>query len=131
MCHIELETLKPERAPLPMTETGYRSILITAPELEDEGGAEALVLGMLNEAAKSGNGRKPNCNAASSRFFDISKTISIKIIKNIHFFMWHTDNINMTVPNEIENQVRALRKTIIAALNIRAVFADLRTFSQP
>ena len=52
MCHIEIETLKPERAALPVTESGYRSIFITAPELEEEGGVKTLVLGMLDEAAQ-------------------------------------------------------------------------------
>ena len=52
MSHIELQTLKPEGAALPITATGYRSIFIPAPQLEEEGGVRALVLGMLDEAAK-------------------------------------------------------------------------------
>lgn len=52
MSHIELETLTPERAALPITETGYRSIHIAAPQLEEAGGVEAMIINALDEAAQ-------------------------------------------------------------------------------
>ncbi|MGH1432564.1 MAG: hypothetical protein ACRBB4_15785 [Neptuniibacter sp.] len=51
MSHVEIKTIKPEQASLPITDTGYRSIYITAPELTDHGGAKAFILKALNDAA--------------------------------------------------------------------------------
>jgi hypothetical protein len=53
MSHVEIKTIKPLRAELPITDTGYRSIYITAPELADHGGAKAFILNALNEAAEN------------------------------------------------------------------------------
>jgi len=53
MSHIEIRTLEPERAPLPITETGYRSHFVHEPTVREWGGPEALVRAMLDDAAKS------------------------------------------------------------------------------
>lgn len=43
MAHLEVESVSPKRAPLPITETGYRSHFIHAEAVEREGGPEAYV----------------------------------------------------------------------------------------
>ena len=50
--HLEIETTSPERAALPITETGYRSHFLPTGEIEAMGGATAYVLAWLDEAAK-------------------------------------------------------------------------------
>ena len=47
--HIEVRA----NQPLPITNTGYRSLFLTLPEVEKEGGAEKLVQNWLHEASKS------------------------------------------------------------------------------
>jgi len=49
MAHLEIESLSPKRAPLPMTETGYRSHFIHADEVEQMGGVEAYVEAWITE----------------------------------------------------------------------------------
>ena len=49
--HIQIETLEPQRAPLPITETGYRSHFIAKGIVEDAGGPSAYVLAWLNDSA--------------------------------------------------------------------------------
>lgn len=51
--HIELTVIEPEGAPIPVTETGYRSHFIPSALLEDYGGAVAFVTAWLNNEAKS------------------------------------------------------------------------------
>lgn len=53
--HIELASLDPERAPLPITETGYRSHFTTAETVAAYGGPVAFVTTWIEEeAAKPG-----------------------------------------------------------------------------
>ena len=47
VAHLELQTLKPERATLPMTETGYRSHFTDREDIEQAGGAVAYVRAWL------------------------------------------------------------------------------------
>ena len=47
--HIEINA----NQRLPFTQTGYRSLFLTLPEVEKEGGAEKLVQTWLNEASKA------------------------------------------------------------------------------
>lgn len=49
--HIEVETVDPERAPLPITETGYRSHFTTAETVAAYGGPVAFVRTWLEEEA--------------------------------------------------------------------------------
>ena len=51
MAHLEVESVKPARAPLPITETGYRSHFIHPDELALWDRPEAFVLEWLNDAA--------------------------------------------------------------------------------
>ena len=53
MSHIEIETLNPKKAPLPLTGTGYRSIFTPEMNIEEMGGVEEFILAMLDDAAKS------------------------------------------------------------------------------
>lgn len=38
VAHLQLQSVKPERAELPVTETGYRSLFISANRVAEEGG---------------------------------------------------------------------------------------------
>ncbi|MGA0546824.1 hypothetical protein ACO2Q1_16255 [Brevundimonas sp. VNH65] len=51
--HIEIHVLSPARAPLPITETGYRSHFLPPVYVEDAGGPVAYVLAWLDQAAQS------------------------------------------------------------------------------
>jgi hypothetical protein len=51
--HLEIKSINPERAPLPMTETGYKSHLHTQGTIEAcEGGVVGQVTAWLDEEAK-------------------------------------------------------------------------------
>jgi hypothetical protein len=52
IAHLEIETQEPVRAPLPMTETGYRSHFIGQGIVEEAGGPAAYVWAWLEDAAK-------------------------------------------------------------------------------
>ena len=49
------------------------------------------------------------------------KISDAEIIQNIHVLVGDADNVNSVVADDIENQVRTLRKRIIAFFNIRTV----------
>ena len=51
--HLEIRTVKPEKAELPITETGYLSHFLQPEELDEAGGAVAFVIAALDGAAKS------------------------------------------------------------------------------
>jgi len=53
MHHIEVRSISPENAPLPITETGYRSIFITEPELSANGGVLKYMTNYIEQEAKS------------------------------------------------------------------------------
>lgn len=53
VAHLELESLRPERAPLPVTGTGYRSHFTSRAEVEAYGGAASFVQQWLDLDAKS------------------------------------------------------------------------------
>lgn len=52
LAHIELESVEPARAPLPVTETGYRSLFLEAADVQCAGGPCDYALKWLDEAAK-------------------------------------------------------------------------------
>jgi hypothetical protein len=52
MAHLEIESINPKRAPLPITETGYRSHFIHVAEVENMGGPEAYVTAWIGCLAK-------------------------------------------------------------------------------
>lgn len=51
--HLQVEATAPERAPLPITETGYRSHFTSAEAVAAYGGPVAFVTAWLNDAAAS------------------------------------------------------------------------------
>lgn len=51
--HLELRALEPERAPLPMTETGYRSHFAPASVIAEVGGPVAFVKEWLDQSGGS------------------------------------------------------------------------------
>ena len=51
--HIAVESVKPERAQLPITETGYRSHFTTIEKVDEWGGPVAFVVAWLDDEAKS------------------------------------------------------------------------------
>lgn len=51
--HLQLESIAPERAKLPVTETGYRSHFTTRDVIEEAGGPVAFTLAWLDAAALS------------------------------------------------------------------------------
>ena len=50
--HLQIEAVKPERARLPITETGYLSHFIGRHVIESAGGPSAYMTAWLDEAAK-------------------------------------------------------------------------------
>ena len=50
--HLEIESIKPKRAPLPITETGYRSHFMQAPDLINAGGPVTFVTAWIGQEAK-------------------------------------------------------------------------------
>ncbi|RTL71930.1 MAG: hypothetical protein EKK41_07385 [Hyphomicrobiales bacterium] len=51
--HVEVESLKPTRAPLPITETGYKSHFLPALELVNAGGPVTFVTAWLDALART------------------------------------------------------------------------------
>ena len=51
--HIEVHVVRPKRAPIPITETGYRSHFIDTLELISAGGAVTFVTAWLDRGAES------------------------------------------------------------------------------
>ena len=60
MAHLEIESIKPTRAPLPITETGYRSHFTLAHHVNRYGSAEAFVEAWLQDAENSPAWRRAN-----------------------------------------------------------------------
>lgn len=50
--HVEIESIAPSRAPLPITDTGYKSHFLPALDLVNAGGPVTFVTGWLNAEAK-------------------------------------------------------------------------------
>ena len=51
--HLEIQTTAPEREPLPITETGYRSHFVAAEDIDEAGGPVPYVTAWLDHAANS------------------------------------------------------------------------------
>lgn len=56
--HIEVESLSPKKAPLPITETGYRSYFIAPLDLVNDGGPVTFVTAWLDREAKGKDWQK-------------------------------------------------------------------------
>jgi len=53
VAHLQVKSISPIKAPLPFTNTGYRSAYLSKERTEEMGGVEAYVLAWLNHEAKS------------------------------------------------------------------------------
>jgi hypothetical protein len=53
LAHLEIESIDPAKAPLPMTETGYRSWFGAPADVDAEGGPVAFVCAWLDHEARS------------------------------------------------------------------------------
>jgi hypothetical protein len=53
MAHLEVESVKPKHAPLPITETGYRSHFINRINVDHMGGPEAYVEAWIDEMSRT------------------------------------------------------------------------------
>lgn len=51
--HIEVRSTDPPKAPLPVTETGYRSLFLPSGDIEEYGGVERYVLDWIEGSSKS------------------------------------------------------------------------------
>ena len=64
LSHIETRSVRPHHAPLPITDTGFRSIFMTEPEVLKHGGEVSLVLYCLKKGRRVRHGqrrmKKPN-----------------------------------------------------------------------
>ncbi len=69
MAHLEIESLSPPRAPLPMTDTGYRSHFIPPQEVERFGGPEAYVEAWIAELSDSTAWRQTHASARQLALF--------------------------------------------------------------
>jgi hypothetical protein len=68
--HLTINVIAPEKAPLPITETGYRSQFVETGVVEAKGGPAAYVLAWLDEAATN---RKWKLAEAKWRQLDLFK----------------------------------------------------------
>jgi len=68
--HLQIRSLVPERAPLPITETGYLSHFVPIGTIEaNEGDVVAQVLAWLDETAQSPEWQEHLANAAQGDLF--------------------------------------------------------------
>ena len=58
VAHLELEAISPKRAPLPITETGYRSHFLPPGEVEQAGGPASFARAWLDHEARTPAWRK-------------------------------------------------------------------------
>ena len=65
--HLEIKSIDPEKAPLPITDTGYKSHFIDKASIECHGNAMDYVLAWLDEVAKAPKwqGQKESANQYS------------------------------------------------------------------
>jgi len=69
MVHIELRTVQPAKAPLPVTETGYRSYFVHAEHVAEYESPIAFVLAWLDHAATDDNWKQTELAARQFRLF--------------------------------------------------------------
>ncbi len=72
--HIEVESLAPKRAPLPITETGYHSHSIDAVELREAGGAKSFVEAWLARESRSKDWQKQDLARGQGDHFQWAET---------------------------------------------------------
>jgi hypothetical protein len=69
MGHLQVESITPEKAPLPITETGYRSHFTTPQTVAALGGLVAFVLAWLDEEGETPVWRKREQSAQQFSLF--------------------------------------------------------------
>jgi hypothetical protein len=69
LAHIEVEAITPARAPLPITETGYRSHFTSAEEIAEAGGPVAFIRAALDSAADDPAWKKREAAARQYQLF--------------------------------------------------------------
>lgn len=67
--HVEVESIAPKRAPLPITETGYKSCFIDWRQLKEAGGPVAFIEGWLARETQSKAWRKRDLAARQGDLF--------------------------------------------------------------
>lgn len=67
--HLEIWSIAPERSPLPMTETGYRSHFLAQGVVEEAGGASAYVLAWLEHDAQGRQWREQQAKGRQLSLF--------------------------------------------------------------
>lgn len=68
--HLTIESIAPEKAPFPLTETGYRSHFISAAELQEAGGAKSYVTAWLEQESRSEKWRRKDQASRQGSLFD-------------------------------------------------------------
>jgi len=69
LSHVEVRSIKPRNVPIPITETGYRSMWIRAPQLATYGGVVEYVTSYIQEEAKSQEWRDYQQNSRQFNLF--------------------------------------------------------------
>jgi hypothetical protein len=69
MAHLEVESIAPARAPLPITETGYRSLFTPFANVQGYDDPEAYVEAWLHQASFSPEWRSGEANRAQLSLF--------------------------------------------------------------
>ncbi len=72
--HLEIESMKPKKAPLPITETGYRSHFMAPLELMNAGGPVTFVTAWLDTEAKGKGWSKAVTTKAQGDLFSWAET---------------------------------------------------------
>jgi len=67
--HLEIRTIDPEKAPLPITETGYKSHFIDESDLNEYGSALDYVLAWLDDGAANPEWQKQKDVASQYSLF--------------------------------------------------------------
>lgn len=67
--HLDITCVSPERAALPITETGYRSVFIHESRVLRAGGAVALITAWLEEDSQSPEWRAREAESRQLSFF--------------------------------------------------------------
>jgi len=79
--HIEIESIKPKKAPLPITETGYRSHFLRPEEITRKGGLQSFVTTWLNREAATKEWLKRTLASAQEDLFSWAASQTTKKAK--------------------------------------------------
>lgn len=90
VAHLQLESINPDREPLPMTETGYRSHFTDPEDIESAGGPLAYAQAWLEHAAQDPKWKSTEASRAQLTLFRINCSRSLgsqasKLIKRLPY----------------------------------------------